>query len=189
MPPLPDWLLMRMIASYSRPIPSGRSADTALPSQRACAFLRVETLLDRILMRTGERGENQVAAVGVARMHRHLVAPLDRSARSRDVGEIELGVDALREQFIASATMSTLPVRSPLPNSVPSTRSAPAISPSSAAATPVPRSLCGCREMMMLVAVGYVRPEPFDLVGVDVRRRHSTVAGRLRMIWSRGWAP
>jgi hypothetical protein len=39
--------------------------------------------------------------------------------------------------------MSTLPVRSPLPNSVPSTRSAPAIIASSAAATPVPRSLCG----------------------------------------------
>ena len=45
---------------------------------------------------------------------------------------------------MARVTMSTLPVRSPLPNSVPSTRSAPASTASSAAATAVPRSLWGC---------------------------------------------
>src|SRR5438309_345246 len=39
----------------------------------------------------------------------------------------------------ASVTTSTLPVRSPLPKSVPSTRSAPAITPRSAAATAVQR--------------------------------------------------
>ena len=39
---------------------------------------------------------------------------------------------------------STLPVLSPLPNKVPSTLSAPASIASSAAATPVPLSLCGC---------------------------------------------
>ena len=48
-------------------------------------------------------------------------------------------------RFSARVTTSTLPVRSPLPNSVPSTRSAPAITPNSVAATAVPRSLCGCR--------------------------------------------
>ena len=68
--------------------------------------------------------------------------------------------------------MSTLPVRSPLPNSVPSTRSAPAITASSAAATAVPRSLCGCTDSTMRVALRDVAAEPFDLVGVDVRRRH-----------------
>ena len=47
-------------------------------------------------------------------------------------------------RFSASVTRSTLPVRSPLPNRQPSTRSAPAITASSAAAMPVPRSLCGC---------------------------------------------
>ena len=36
--------------------------------------------------------------------------------------------------------------RSPLPNKQPSTRSAPASIPSSAAATPVPRSLCVCSD-------------------------------------------
>ena len=44
--------------------------------------------------------------------------------------------------------LSTLPVRSPLPNSVPSIRSSPARSPISASEIPHPRSLCGCREMM-----------------------------------------
>ena len=45
---------------------------------------------------------------------------------------------------------STLPVRSPLPNRVPSTRWAPAIKPSSVAATAVPRSLWGCTLMTAL---------------------------------------
>ena len=57
-----------------------------------------------------------------------------------------IGSTPWENRFIPSVTRSTLPVRSPLPNSVPSTRSAPAITPSSAAATAVPRSLCGCRD-------------------------------------------
>ena len=47
--------------------------------------------------------------------------------------------------LIAMAMMSTLPVRSPLPNKVPSIRSPPASRANSPEATPVPRSLCGCR--------------------------------------------
>ena len=47
-------------------------------------------------------------------------------------------------------TTSTLPVRSPLPNRVPSTRSAPAITPNSAAATAVPLSLWGWSDKTML---------------------------------------
>ena len=47
-------------------------------------------------------------------------------------------------KFKAKVTKQTLPVRSPLPNKQPSTRSAPAIWANSAAATAVPRSLCGC---------------------------------------------
>ena len=61
-------------------------------------------------------------------------------------------------------------MRSPLPNSVPSTRSAPAISPSSAVATAVPRSLCGCTERIDGVPVREMAAEPLDPVGVDVRR-------------------
>ena len=48
-------------------------------------------------------------------------------------------------RFMPSVTRQTLPVRSPWPNRQPSTRSAPAIIASSVAATAVPRSLCGCR--------------------------------------------
>ncbi|CFP57958.1 Uncharacterised protein [Bordetella pertussis] len=43
-----------------------------------------------------------------------------------------------------------MPVRSPLPNRQPSMRSAPAITANSAAATAVPRSLCGCTLNTML---------------------------------------
>ena len=42
-------------------------------------------------------------------------------------------------------TISIFPVRSPLPNKVPSTRSAPAKTPNSEAATPQPRSLWVCK--------------------------------------------
>ncbi|MNT15647.1 hypothetical protein D3C72_1507120 [compost metagenome] len=45
-------------------------------------------------------------------------------------------------------TMSMLPVRSPLPSRVPSMRSAPASTASSAAATPQPRSLWVWMEML-----------------------------------------
>ena len=48
--------------------------------------------------------------------------------------------------FMARVMMSTLPVRSPFPNNVPSIRSAPARSPISESATPQPRSLCGWRD-------------------------------------------
>ena len=60
------------------------------------------------------------------------------------------GSTPFMNMFIATLMMSRLPVRSPFPKSVPSTRSAPAMMPNSAAAVPVPRSLCGCREMMTL---------------------------------------
>ena len=59
---------------------------------------------------------------------------------------------------MASVTTSTLPVRSPLPNSVPSTRSTPASMASSAAATAVPRSLCGWTLSTMQSRFRIVRP-------------------------------
>ena len=80
------------------------------------------------------------------------------------------GSTPLLNRFIAKLTMSTLPVRSPLPNSVPSTRSAPAITPNSAAATPQPRSLCGCRLITTRVAVADRATEPLDHIAVDVGR-------------------
>ena len=54
------------------------------------AFLaRGEGLLDRVLVRAGERGVDQVARVRVARMHRQLVAVLDGAADLVDVGEVQ----------------------------------------------------------------------------------------------------
>jgi len=66
-----------------------------------------------------------------------------------------------------------------LPNSVPSTRSAPAISANSAAATAVPRSLCGCTDNSTLSRSEMWRAEPFELVGVGVRRRHLDGGGQV----------
>ena len=68
--------------------------------------------------------------------------------------------------------MSTLPVRSPLPNRVPSTRSAPAMTANSAAATAVPRSLCGCTLRTLQSRFLMLRREPFDLVGIDIGCGH-----------------
>ncbi len=67
-------------------------------------------------------------------------------------------------------TMSTLPQRSPLPNRQPSTRWAPAITASSAAATPVPRSLSGVYRQHDVLARAQVAVHPLDLVGKHVGR-------------------
>src|SRR3954471_19184108 len=69
-------------------------------------------------------------------------------------------------RFMARVTRSTLPVRSPCPNRQPSTRSAPAISASSAAATAVPRSLCGGIEMHTYSRRGQVAVHPLEAVRV-----------------------
>ena len=53
-------------------------------------------------------------------------------------------------KFRPKVIKSTLPVRSPFPKRVPSTRSAPAINPNSVAATAVPLSLWGCKESTIL---------------------------------------
>ena len=82
---------------------------------------------------------------------------------------------------MASVTTSTLPVRSPLPNSVPSTRSAPAITPNSAAATAVPRSLCGCSESVMQSRDFTFRWNHSIWSPYTLAVAISTVAGRLRM--------
>src|SRR5919197_410987 len=60
--------------------------------------------------------------------------------------------------------MSRLPVRSPLPKRVPSTRSAPASRASSVAATPVPRSLCVCTLMIAHSRRRKFRQNHFDRI-------------------------
>ena len=80
---------------------------------------RLEALVDRVLVRAREGGEDQVAAIGMARMHGQLVAVLHGLADLVDVREVDLGIDALREQRIRAAGLDVfvqepLPVDSPL---------------------------------------------------------------------------
>jgi len=77
-------------------------------------------------------------------------------------------------------------VRSPLPNNVPSTRSAPASRPSSVAATPVPRSLWVCSEIKTLSRSRTWRPNHSIWSACTLGVAHSTVAGRLRITFFSG---
>src|SRR5690606_35602278 len=61
----------------------------------------VEALLDGVLVGAGEGRVDQVAHVRVARVDVHLVAVLPRATDLVDVGEVDLRVDALREQVHA----------------------------------------------------------------------------------------
>ena len=62
--------------------------------------------------------------------------PRDLKAPGRELNGIHFAV-----KYLATVRISTFPVRSPFPNRVPSTRSAPASMASSVEATPSPRSL------------------------------------------------
>ena len=68
------------------------------PAGRLGLLLRGESLLDRILMRAGKRGEHQFAGIRMARMNRQIGAVLGGADDHAHVGEIEAGVDALRIQ-------------------------------------------------------------------------------------------
>ena len=61
----------------------------------------VEALVDGVLVGAGERGEYQVAAVGVALRNAQLVAVFDGAADLVDVGEVDLRVDALGQHVQA----------------------------------------------------------------------------------------
>src|SRR3546814_7782246 len=67
-----------------------------LPLVVVLALARGEALLDRVLMAAREGGIDQLAAIGVARVDRELVAIFDRGDDLVDVREVELWVDALR---------------------------------------------------------------------------------------------
>ncbi len=61
-------------------------------------LLHREALLDGVLVRAGEGREDQVAGVGVARVHGQLVAVFDAAADFVDVGEVQARMDALGVQ-------------------------------------------------------------------------------------------
>ena len=58
----------------------------------------LKTLLDGILVRTGEGGEHEIAGIRVTLGNLQLVAVLNRLANLRNVGIIDLRIDALREE-------------------------------------------------------------------------------------------
>ena len=66
-----------------------------LPDLAVRGFERLEALVDGVLVRAREGGEHQVAAIGMARMDRQLVAVFDGLADLVDVREVDLGIDAL----------------------------------------------------------------------------------------------
>ena len=69
-------------------------------------------------------------------------------------------------------TMSMLPVRSPLPNSVPSMRSAPASRPSSAGGDGAAAIVVRVQAHADVLALCDVAAEVLDLIREHVRRRH-----------------
>ncbi|MNQ38678.1 hypothetical protein D3C85_522680 [compost metagenome] len=62
-------------------------------------LLQGEALLDRVLVRTGERREDQVARIRVARVDGQLVAVFRAAAHFVDVGEIQARMHALRVEI------------------------------------------------------------------------------------------
>ena len=54
-----------------------------------------KAFFDRVLVRAREGSKHQIADIGMTRMDRQLIAVLDRAGHLIDVGEVELGVDAL----------------------------------------------------------------------------------------------
>src|SRR5690606_7205284 len=60
---------------------------------------RVQTLVDGVLVAAGERGVDQIAAVGVPFVHAQLVAVLHGATDLVDVGEVDLRVHPAGEQI------------------------------------------------------------------------------------------
>jgi len=119
-----------------------------------------------------ESGEHKLAGIGMARMRCNLGAVLDGLDDLAHARKIELRVDALRVQFIANVTRSMLPVRSPLPSNVPSTRSAPASTPSSARGHTAPAIVVRVQADAEVLAMGHVLAHVLNHVRVHVRGAH-----------------
>ena len=134
-------------------------------------LLRRKPLFDRVLMRSAERGEHQLADIGLARVRRDVGAIFDRLHNAVDVGEIEAGVYPLRvhverhrhEIDIAGAfAIAEQTALHPV-----GTREQPKFRRRDAGPAII---VCVERNHHRL-AIGDVAPEPFDLVGVDIGRR------------------
>ena len=86
----------------------------------------------------------------MAFVHRQLVAVLDRAPDLVDVGEVDLRVDAAAEQVQAQRDDAYVSGALAVAEQAALDAVGTGLTINSAAATAVPRSLCGCRLKMML---------------------------------------
>src|SRR5690606_26169430 len=133
---------------------------------------RLEALVDRVLVAAGERGVDQVAAPRVPLVHGQLVAVLDGPADLVDVGEVDLGVDALGEQVHPQGDQvdvaGALAVAEQAPLDAVGARLEAQLGGGDAGAAVVVR----VQRQHDGVAAVQVPVHPLDRVGVDVRGRH-----------------
>ena len=143
-----------------------------MPGLRRLGRHRLQTLVDGVLVRAGERGEHQVAAPGVALGDGQLVAELDGAPDLVDVREVDLRVDALAEQVHAQRHQAdvagALAVAEQAALDAVGAGLDAELGGGHAGAPVVVR----VKRQDDRVAAREVAVHPLDGVGVDVRRRH-----------------
>ena len=132
-----------------------------------------QPFLDRILVRAGKGGEDQLARIRLPRRHRHARAVLIDLAQRVQIGKIQPRRDAVhveiqRHGHDIQVARCARRCRRACPPPAPRRPAAPA----PWRPRPVPRSLCVCTEMMALLPVLQIPAEPLDLVRVNIRHRH-----------------
>ena len=90
-----------------------------------------------------------------------------------DVVHVELWVQPCVNMFKASVTTSTLPVRSPLPNKRALDAIRPRHQPELGRRDPGAAVVMRMQANDQVLAIVEIAAHPFDLVGIDVRRRSS----------------
>ena len=144
-----------------------------LPDLGARRCLRVHALLDRVLVRAGERRVDEVADVRVARVHGQLGCTPRRSRRTSSMAERSRpGSTPWREQVQRERddvdVAGALAVAEQRPLDALGARHQRELRGGHGAAAVVVR----VEREDGRVALREVPAEPLDLVGVDVRRRH-----------------
>ena len=133
---------------------------------------RVQALIDGILVRAGERGKDQFTAVGVALRDTQLVTVLHGFADLGQIGEIDLGVNALSEHVQAQghqvhvAGALAIAKQAAL-NAVGAGHIAQLGGGNALAAV-----IVGVQRNQDGIAPGQVAVHPLDGIGVDIRRNH-----------------
>ena len=123
-------------------------------------------------MRPGKGREDQLAAPRVARMHRQLVAMFGDPDQGVHVGHIQFGVDALREQVHAKRYQIDIAGALPIAEQRALDPVGPGHDAKFGGGHPGAAVVVRMQAQDHAVAVFDGAAEPFDLVGIDIRRRH-----------------